>query len=253
MDAAAAMNFQTIFFDELGSTNTEALEQARRGADEGLIIVAREQTAGRGRLGRKWASHRDAGLYFSIVLRPRVEQRFMPLITLAAGVAVHETLTSLEMSPDIKWVNDVVVGGRKISGILAEAAETNRGTAVVVGIGINITSQNFPDEIADIATSIEGETGRRISVEDLCKTLAANIGTYYDILAGAGGPDSIVKEWSRRSTYFSDKPVRVTAGSEVIEGVTDGLESNGALRLRMADRDEPVIVQTGDVQGLRAL
>ncbi|MBA2379270.1 MAG: biotin--[acetyl-CoA-carboxylase] ligase [Blastocatellia bacterium] len=251
MGAPAAMNFQTIFFDVLGSTNTEALEQARRGADEGLIIVAREQTAGRGRLGRKWASPRDAGLYFSIVLRPSLEPRFLPLITLAAGVAVHETLTSLGLSPDIKWVNDVLVHGRKISGILAETAETNRGTAVVVGIGINITSENFPEEIAKIATSIEGETGRRVSVEDLAKTLAGNIETYYEILLGAGGPQCVVKEWSCRSTYVSGKHVRVTAGNEMTEGITEGLEPNGALRIRTNDVNALAIIQTGDVQALR--
>src|SRR5690606_31454803 len=129
-------------FETIGSTNTEALEAARSGAAEGLCIIARQQTAGRGRRGRTWISEKDAGLYLSIVLRPKLEPRFLPLITLMSGIAVHETLTELGMQPDLKWVNDVHINGRKISGILAETTDTPNGTAVVVGIGINIRPGN---------------------------------------------------------------------------------------------------------------
>ncbi len=149
------MNINVLTFDTLDSTNTEALKQARLGADEGLCIVASEQTAGRGRHGRTWVSEKDAGLYFSIVLRPKLETKFLPLITLMTGVAVHDTLQEYGLKPDIKWVNDILVNEKKISGILAETAETSRGLAVIVGVGINIRSANYPDEIADTATSIE--------------------------------------------------------------------------------------------------
>jgi birA, biotin-[acetyl-CoA-carboxylase] ligase region len=143
------MNFTVRYFDSIDSTNTAALKQARTGADEGLCIVARQQTAGRGRQGRVWTSPPDAGLYLSIVLRPTPEAQQLPLITLASAVAVFDTLGQLDIDADIKWPNDILVDEKKICGILAETTETERGFAVVVGIGINLTSHNFPSELTD--------------------------------------------------------------------------------------------------------
>src|SRR4051812_28356223 len=125
------MNFSIVRFDTLDSTNREAADQARRGADEGLCVVARQQTAGRGRHGRVWISEAESGLYLSVVLRPKVEARLMTLITLMAGVAVYDALEGLSIEPDIKWPNDVLVADRKISGILAETIDTPHGVAVV--------------------------------------------------------------------------------------------------------------------------
>jgi BirA family biotin operon repressor/biotin-[acetyl-CoA-carboxylase] ligase len=130
------MNITILRFDSIDSTNTEALKQARQGAAEGLCVVARQQTAGRGRHGRTWVSGCDAGLYASIVLRPKFEMRFFPLITLMTGVAVYDTLAELGIMPDIKWVNDILVNDRKISGILAETAET------LMGIRLNLQQES---------------------------------------------------------------------------------------------------------------
>jgi BirA family transcriptional regulator, biotin operon repressor / biotin---[acetyl-CoA-carboxylase] ligase len=247
------MNITVLTYDTIDSTNTEALKQARLGADEGLCIVARQQTAGRGRHGRTWVSEKDAGLYFSIVLRPKLDTKFLPLITLMAGVAVYDTLQELGLRPDIKWVNDVLVDEKKISGILAETTETNDGLAVVVGIGVNIRSSNFPPEITDIATSIEQESSPGMDAfrrEVLVETLTKYLSYFYDILTNENGPANILDEWRRRSTYFSGKPVRVQIGKKTIAGITDGLESNGALRVRSAS-GQVTIVQAGDVERLR--
>src|SRR5437868_14941143 len=124
------MNFTILRFDSVDSTNTEALKQAKLGAGEGLCFVARQQTAGRGRHGRTWVSLEDAGLYFSIILRPRLETQYLTLITLMAGVAVHDALAEIGLKPDIKWVNDILVNEKKIGGILAETTETSKGLAV---------------------------------------------------------------------------------------------------------------------------
>lgn len=238
-------------FDTIGSTNTEALDAARAGAAEGHCVIARRQTAGRGRRGRTWVSEKDAGLYLSIVLRPKLEPRFLPLITLMSGIAVHETLTSLGMQPDLKWVNDVHIDGRKICGILAETADTPIGTAVVLGIGINIRPGNYPPEIADIATSIQSEKGDAPAVDALAELLLAKISKYYTLLKSPDGPSSIIEEWSKRSSYFRGKRVRAESEGEVINGVTDGLEANGALRIRRDDGSVAVVV-AGDVSTLRA-
>jgi BirA family biotin operon repressor/biotin-[acetyl-CoA-carboxylase] ligase len=247
------MNFVILRFDELGSTNIEAIEQAKRGADEGVCIVARHQTAGRGRQGRVWQSPPGSGLYFSIVLRPRIETKFLPLLTLMAAVAVHETLSvTYKLSPDIKWVNDILAGNKKISGILAEIADTEKGLAVIVGIGINLKSDNFPPEISDIATSIETETGKAAGLDNLLPALTENIGSFYDILQSENGAENIKNEWARRSSYYSGKDVRVILPRETIVGTTCGLEETGALRVKQPD-GEIRIVQAGDVENLRAV
>ncbi len=218
---------------------------------EGLCIVARQQTAGRGRYGRTWVSEKDAGLYFSIILRPKLETQFLPLITLMTGVAVHDMLQEYGLNPDIKWVNDILVKEKKISGILAETAESPNGLAVVVGVGINLTSENFPAEITDTATSIEKLTGLKVTPDEAAGTLIKFLTYFYGMLTVPDGPAAIVDEWRKRSTYFSGKAVRVTSGNETLTGTTDGLEPNGALRVRRPDGGV-TIIQAGDVERLRA-
>jgi BirA family biotin operon repressor/biotin-[acetyl-CoA-carboxylase] ligase len=246
------MNISVQRFEEIGSTNDEAARQAKLGAAEGLCVVARRQTSGRGRNGRTWVSEKDSGLYFSIVLRPVFENRFLSLITLAAGVAVYDTLKAIGISPDIKWVNDVLVGEKKISGILAETVETPSGLAVILGIGINLTSKNFPAELADSATSIAAELGRNyITALSAEEGLVKYFSYWYEILHGDAGASEVIENWRTRSSYFSGKRVRVTVADSVIEGTTAGLEPNGALRL-IAATGSATIIQAGDVQRLRS-
>ncbi len=245
------MNFTILRFDSIGSTNTEALNQARQGADEGLCVVARRQTAGRGRHGREWISDANAGLYFSIVLRPQIENKFLPLITLMTAVAVSDALGELYgLATDIKWANDVHVGGKKICGILAEMAETTRGLAVVVGIGINLKSSNLPHELRETATSIEQETDQTPDEEILLRNLTRNFDEFYLLLSEKNGAARIRDEWAGRSSYYEGKNVRVILANETISGTTRGLEENGALRVETAAR-EIKIVQAGDVEMLR--
>jgi BirA family biotin operon repressor/biotin-[acetyl-CoA-carboxylase] ligase len=245
------MNFTILRFDTLESTNTEAINQAKRGADEGLCVTAKKQTAGRGRHGRTWISEKDAGLYFSIVLRPQIEIKNFSLITLMTAIAVSDTLKQLyDLQPDIKWANDIHVGGKKICGILAEMTDTQKGKAVIVGIGINLKSSNFPAEIADIATSIKAETNKIPDIEELLNYLTRFLNYFYDILQSGGGAKKIVGEWEERSSYAFGKEVKVKLENETIFGTTDGLEENGALRVK-TDSGELKIIQAGDVESLR--
>ncbi|MET0752793.1 MAG: biotin--[acetyl-CoA-carboxylase] ligase [Pyrinomonadaceae bacterium] len=247
------MNFTILRFDIIDSTNTEAANQAKRGADEGLCIVAGQQTAGRGRYGRTWISPENAGLYFSIVLRPRIETRFLPLLTLMSAVAVHDSIEELfKIDCDIKWVNDVHVGGKKICGILAETTETAKGLAIIAGIGINLKSANFPPELAEIATSIEAETGNSPDVEILLQTLTRFLSEYYDLLQSGGGAEKIRAAWAERSSYFSGKSVKVSLEKATIYGTTRGIEENGALRVETAD-GEIKIIHAGEVERVRTV
>jgi BirA family transcriptional regulator, biotin operon repressor / biotin---[acetyl-CoA-carboxylase] ligase len=244
------MQIHLLKLETTDSTNSEAADQARRGAPEGLCVMARQQTAGRGRQGRVWISTAHSGLYFSIVLRPTIARHQLPIITLMTGVAVHDTLAKYGVNSDIKWVNDLLVNEKKVAGILSETVETPSGLAVIVGIGINLISQNLPEDIAPTATSIEEVTGQHILADDVVQTLTEHLSNFYADLAESNGPTNILQHWRQRSTYFSGKAVRVTLDRGFVEGITDGLEENGALRLRTAEGSLRII-QAGDVQRLR--
>lgn len=238
-------------FDSLASTNTEAAQQAERGAAEGLCVVAREQTAGRGRQGRAWLSPAGAGLYFSLVLRPRVEACWWPLLSLMAALAVADALAgACEISVDIKWPNDLLAGERKLCGILAETVETERGRAVVVGIGINLNDSAFPPELRDIATCVKALTGIEPDAERLLRFLVRALQERYETFQETGGIEQTLGEWSARSSYAVGKRVRVKLADETLEGVTRGLESDGALRVE-TNTGEISIVRAGDVIALR--
>lgn len=248
------MNFTILRFDSIESTNAEAARQAKAGADEGVCVVARRQTSGRGRHGRIWISEKDAGLYLSVVLRPRIETRFLPLITLMSAVAVYDALVALyRLQPDIKWANDVLINEKKICGILAEMTETKTNSAIVLGIGINLTSANFAPEIAETATSIERETNHKPDCEMLLENLLGQIARRYEILKNDDGARRTREAWARRSSYHDGKNVRVAAaGNETITGTTCGIEPDGALRVLTGD-GAIKIVRAGDVERLRAV
>ena len=239
------MIFNILHFDTLASTNTEAAEQARRGAAEGLCIVANQQTAGRGRHGREWLSEKGSGVYMSIVLRPALAVQHLTLIQLMAAVAVYDVLLKgYLIEPDIKWPNDVLVNDKKICGILSEAVETTDGLRVILGMGINLKGNRLPDN----ATSIEQETTLPAVRDEIVHVVTNEIARLYDILHTT--PAAIVEEWKRRSSYYEGKAVEVRSGSEVFTGVTCGLEENGALRVMTGGTVR--IVQAGDVERLRA-
>jgi len=238
-------------FESLSSTNVEAARQAIDGAAEGLCIVAREQTAGRGRLQREWISPKDSGLYFSIVFRPQFEQNAWSLLTLMAAVAVNDALReACSLETDIKWPNDVLANDRKLCGILAETVETPQGRAVVVGIGINLTKHSFPEELELVATSAETATGSRHDLETVLGHLTNALEKHYAALSGAGGREKIIREWCARSSYSEGKLVQVVESNETLVGTTRGLERDGALRVETPTGIR--IVHAGDVTSLRS-
>lgn len=239
-------------FDSLPSTNTEAGRQAVQGAPEGLCVVAREQTAGRGRQERAWVSPMDAGLYFSIVLRPRLEVAAWPLLTLMASVAVCDALAeTCGLSVDIKWPNDIHARERKLCGILAETVETKTERAVIVGIGINLNQRAFPVELQEQATSIEAENSAPPDKESLLSALVQHLARRYAQLHEVDGQAEMLRAWTARSSYANGKHVRVNAGTANFEGVTRGLESDGALRVETIN-GELKIVRAADIFSVRA-
>lgn len=227
-------------YDELGSTQDAARQLAEEGAPEGTLVLAELQTQGRGRMGRSWLSPKGKGIWMSLVLRPDVPVICAPQLTLLAGAALCRSLRRLSGLPiGIKWPNDLLVEGRKISGILVESsAEEDRLRYVVAGIGIsvNLAPDDYPPELRDKAASLRMAAGRPFDRTETAARFLETFEELYDLYCEAGfGP--IRTLWEAWSVSLG-KPVRLTTPQGDIEGVPVGLADSGALRVRLADGSE---------------
>ncbi len=246
------MNITILRYDRLSSTNTEAANQARMGVPEGLCVVANEQFEGRGREGRKWVSNSGSGLYFSIVLRPPIDTRFFPVLPLMGAVAVHDALHQVcGVKPDIKWPNDILIEEKKISGILCETCETKNGLAVIMGIGINLITDDLDEELKKTATSVKDEIDSDADYDFLLRSLTHFLSAHYSLLNRNSDIGSILGAWSARSSYTSGKKVIVRTRHETVTGTTAGLDPLGSLLVRLDD-GRLRAVTAGDVEYLRA-
>jgi BirA family transcriptional regulator, biotin operon repressor / biotin---[acetyl-CoA-carboxylase] ligase len=244
------MKTRVLRYESLPSTNSEVARLAVDGAAEGLAVVADEQTAGRGRLQRAWSSPKGAGLYFSMLLRPRVAADRWTLITFVAALATGDALFEAnEVRTDIKWPNDLLANERKICGILAEAIETPGGRAVVVGIGVNLADEAFPQELAGVATSVAAQSRTQPERETILAALLRALSRWYSLLHEPDGAEKIVAAWASRSSYASGRLVQVTNGDETLQGVTRGIEADGALRLETSAGIQSI--RAGDVSSVR--
>ncbi|MBE3072639.1 MAG: biotin--[acetyl-CoA-carboxylase] ligase [Acidobacteria bacterium] len=237
-----------LYFGTVGSTNDIAARFALAGARDGTTVLAEAQSAGRGRMGRAWFSPPGAGLYASVIIRPETAQP-VSLFTLVAGVALAEALRATTALPvDIKWPNDLVVGRRKLCGILAEGhASHGRLQHVVVGFGINLRSAAYPAQIADRATSVEAELGRPVERGTvLAASLAALAARYEDLRASRFG--AILSRWRALSPCSSGAAIEWTTAGGAHRGVTAGIDDDGALLVRADDRVERIIA--GEVRWL---
>lgn len=250
---------ELLYFETIGSTNDVAAGLAGHGDREGSVVVADAQTAGRGRRGRTWFSPPSAGLYVSVVLRPSrasvAPERAIALLTLSAGVALAEAVERVTgLGPSIKWPNDLLVGRRKLAGILAEgiAAPSAGGLqAVVLGFGINIMSAAYPPELSPIVTSLETELGRGVDRAAVCaEALACLAGRYDDLLAGRH--DAILDAWRGRAFGARGARVEWDTPAGVKHGLTDGIDEMGALLVRVEGGLERIVA--GEVRwGLHAV
>jgi BirA family biotin operon repressor/biotin-[acetyl-CoA-carboxylase] ligase len=232
-----------IHYFRTDSTNTEALYLAQEGAAHGTIVVAEEQTAGRGRLGRTWFSEKSSGIYVSVILRPPFSPAAAPILTLMAGAATQQTLSTITgLSVDIRWPNDLLVKGKKVAGILTEMyAELGRLHAVVLGVGINVNHVKMPAELKPTATSLRIESQRPWSRVQICIALLKELEKYYHLLLERGGA-AIAERWAAASTYANGKRIRILTAQEERLATTIGLDSSGALRVQFDDLHEEVLV-----------
>jgi BirA family biotin operon repressor/biotin-[acetyl-CoA-carboxylase] ligase len=224
----------------LPSTMDAAAALAHEGAAHGVVVVAEEQTAGRGRRGTHWASPPGAGLYFSFVARPQTAS--LSLITLAAGVGVRDGIAALTgLAPDLKWPNDLLVDARKLAGILAEGLSIGTpAQAVVLGVGINLRPAAYPPDVAARATSLEGELGKSIDGDELLASVLDHLSSRLALLDKS--PGDILQAWRDASPNAHGTRVEWDGKS----GLTAGIDDSGALLVKTSAGMERIIA--GELQ-----
>jgi len=216
-----------IWHDTLASTMIEAARLARDGAPTGTVVAAKSQTAGQGRQGREWISKSGDGLYCTFILRLTILPADLPSITLALGLAVVEAITPfLGAALDIRWPNDVLWQGKKLCGILARLEDS----AVLAGIGINLNQLAFPEDLRTPAVSMRMATGQVYRPEEVLESLHTPIEHFANL-----GRQPVLTLFTQASSYVSGRRVTVDLDGLMLEGVTDGLDEFGFLKIRKED------------------
>ena len=226
-----------LYFESIDSTNTRAKELAAQGAPHGTILLADQQTGGRGRLGRSFHSPAGSGIYMSLILRPNCPAAELMHLTCAAAVALCDAVEdAVSQRPGIKWTNDLVLGGRKIAGILTELGFNARGLVdyAVIGIGINCTQAeaDFPEEIRDMAGSLASVTGQEI---DRVKIAAAMMDALYRMDQALLTGKTTMLDRYRRDCITLGKEVSVVKPGEIRHGTALDIDDEGALLVRFVD------------------
>lgn len=234
-----------LFYQVVDSTNRVARDMAKEGAEEGTVVLADSQTAGRGRLGRRWHSPPGKNLYFSVILRPKLSPVFLYHATMLAAVSVCEVLRDMGVDALIKWPNDVYVSDRKICGVLNEA-EISQGAVdfLILGIGVNVNAMpdDFPPDVKGIATSLKMELGRDVKRLDVLVGILTAMDRWYAVLS-SGNTAELFSYW-RRHNYLIGKRIIVDGR---LEGEAVGVTPMGELIIRN-DRGETLTVAAGDVE-----
>lgn len=229
------------YFRAIGSTMNEAARLAGTGAPHGTVVLADEQTAGVGRMGRSWISPPDAGIYSSIVLRLPLSPASLPLAMLVLGLATAEAIeSSTHLACDLRWPNDVLIRERKVAGILAQFI----GSCIIAGIGINVNQESLPADLRTPATSLRLESGRIHSREQILIALLGSLDSFCAMLA-AKGTKSILRAFTSASSYALNR--RVVIEENGGKGTTAGLDENGFLLVR-SDSGQIQRIATGGVR-----
>jgi BirA family biotin operon repressor/biotin-[acetyl-CoA-carboxylase] ligase len=221
------------YHEEVESTNTEALHLAQQGAEEGTVVIAEAQSAGRGRLNRSWESPPAMNLYLSVVLRPDIPAASASLIPLMVGVAVADVISQYcPGKVKLKWPNDILIEGKKICGILTEMrTKAEQVSFIIAGIGVNLNMQklHFPRELRETATSLRIEAAIDVDRVDFAVRLFETLGNWYRIFLNGGEAD-IREKWLQYAELVG-KRVEVVFKETVQHGTVRGLDENGALLL----------------------
>ncbi|NLY85708.1 MAG: biotin--[acetyl-CoA-carboxylase] ligase [Tissierellia bacterium] len=238
------------YFNSIDSTNSKAKEIALD-EKEGTVLIAEEQTEGKGRMGRSWVSPKGKGIWMSIILKPNVEPMKVPKLTLVGAAAVYKALENMGIKAQIKWPNDVLIDGKKICGILTEmSGELNMVNYVIMGIGINVNLDegDFPEELKDKATSLKISTGKEISRKELTANILNEFEKLYLKFKEEDNIEEVLKI-SRENSILLGEEVRIIRGNNIKIGKAIDINDNGELVVEVGDKVEKII--SGEVS-LRA-
>lgn len=244
--------------DCIDSTNIRAKQLAEAGEPEGTLVVADQQTAGRGRRGRGWLADPGVGIWMSLILRPKLEPAQLSGITLIAALAVNRAIREISgAESQIKWPNDIVLGGKKLCGILTEvSSEMNYIHYAVTGIGINVNTVQFPEEMQEIATSLYLETGCHVDRTALIGRFAAVYGDYYEQYIQDGNLGAFVEEYNQMLVNI-DQQVTVYHGmveeadpSQIETGIARGINADGALLVEVDGDCKAIVSGEVSVRGI---
>ena len=221
-------------FEETTSTNDVIEKLARDGVKEGVVVFAESQTKGRGRLGRKWMSPPHKGLWFSVLLRPDLRPQEATQLTVASATALRRAIKTVAgLSAEIKWPNDLLLGGKKVAGILTEmSAEVDRVRHLILGLGVDVNqaADEFPAELRNIATSLKIEAGEGISRAELAVEILRELDFDYARI-GSGKFSRVADEWEAGCVTIG-KNVSVQMGTRLVRGCAESLDDDGALLVR---------------------
>lgn len=237
-------------FDSLESTNTKAFQLAQDDQPHGTVVIAEQQTRGKGRRGRTWISPPGKNVALSVILRPDIPPGRAPELTLVAAVALAETIAECDVEPRIKWPNDVQISGKKVAGILTElSADVERVHFVVLGIGVNLNSApgDFPEDVAAISTSIATDRKSPVHRALFVAALLARLEHWFELWA-AEGFAPVREAWRKWAAHLGQE-VLVKSESRELRGVAEDIDESGALLVRVGDRLERVL--SGDVEQVR--
>lgn len=238
---------QVNHFFFVASTNTLAMAAGADGVPEGTVFLAEEQTAGRGRAAHAWHSVQGSGIYCSVLLRPALPASEVLLLSLAAALAVRSAIAEIQpaFAPDLKWPNDLLLGDKKVCGILTEMnAEPTRVRYLVIGIGINVNQASFPPGLQDHATSLRMATGSEWSRVELCAALLKSLHREYaEFVHNPAARATILRRFAANSSMVKGRAVRIEENGG-FAGTTEGLDDRGFLRVRTSDGVRTVLSGT---------
>lgn len=222
--------------EEVDSTNNLAKRLAEEGAADGTLVVAENQTAGKGRRGRGWISEKGTGIWMSLMLRPEISPASASMLTLVAALAVADGIEEVTgLNPKIKWPNDIVIEGKKVCGILTEmSAELERIHYVVIGIGINANMEELPEEIRETATSLCQQAGERVNRSQVVAAVMKAMETYYEDFLKTGDLSLLLQKYQEKLAN-KDREVTVLAPAGNYQGICLGIDKTGELLVRRND------------------
>jgi BirA family biotin operon repressor/biotin-[acetyl-CoA-carboxylase] ligase len=229
------MHTRFVYKESVTSTNEEARRLAEEGVPEGTVVLAEEQTAGKGRSGRSWYSPRGEGIWMSVVLRPSASPHLAPLLSPIGALSIARSIEdTLGIPAVLKWPNDVLVCGRKVSGVLAEAeTESNRLRFVILGLGVNVNQTQFPPYLRELATSLRLAYGHRVVQSDLVHTILDHLSDYYQRYE-KGELEGIVHEVKAHMPWLGQQVV-ISDGKHNVEVVAEDIDAHGCLVIRRVD------------------